>query len=524
MAEKFVILDRFVENNLPYWLVAKINPDKSSFSGIGNPDNYITEKVSDDIILDMLRNSPIGEDYKYFRKPTEKIVNGKPNNYAGDLVIVPCKRELSLQTFQNLCNLKIRYVLISIDRVNNKVIVYDRVGRKFILDGTKSSAGSLMQLKRPSDSILVFKNLSDNSASNSNSTSKKPVKIPNLDNWWFNGLVFDKDHYLVLKRPSDKGAVDTSLHRYKANCELLSLIDRVSYQKLDEAITKYNNETSKFLSTYGDFNREPPSYGNYTDEDIDKALHPEKYKEEKIDGTISAGNKEKDKPINVLDAKVSDSNNIEKVADNNESEEDPEINKYYDSNGNCIDFDGLTAYLDKKRVEKLEKEKVKRKKAMRKPSIEVGISDAFRDVLDETEKRWVCISKNDLYTEMVFSMTERGTIDVPSSLIGYIPYKILRTLDGSSFEFREIGVDKNGVIQVEEVPITPKYVYLVELYSGSWKKYYLMQVNNDYKNRVKLQCLSDWVEKLDEIDLTSFTKKYVQWIGRKEFLRTSDWS
>ena len=51
-----------------------------------------------------------------------------------------------------------------------------------------------------------------------------------------------------------------------------------------------------------------------------------------------------------------------------------------------------------------------------------------------------------------------------------------------------------------------------------------MQVNNDYKNRVKLQCLSDWVEKLDEIDLTSFTKKYVQWIGRKEFLRTSDWS
>ena len=161
---------------------------------------------------------------------------------------------------------------------------------------------------------------------------------------------------------------------------------------------------------------------------------------------------------------------------------------------------------------------------MRKPSIEVGISDAFRDVLDETEKRWVCINKNDLYTEMVFSMTERGTIDVPSSLIGYIPYKILRTLDGSSFEFREIGVDKNGVIQVEEVPITPKYVYLVELYSGSWKKYYLMQVNNDYKNRVKLQCLSDWVEKLDEIDLTSFTKKYVQWIGRKEFLRTSDWS
>src|SRR5699024_7421679 len=249
---------------------------------------------------------------------------GKPNNYAGDLVIVPCKRELSLQTFQNLCNLKIRYVLISIDRVNNKVIAYDRVNKKFILEGTKSSAGSLMQLKKPSDSILVFKNLSDNSASNSN--SKKPVKIPNLDNWWFNGLVFDKDHYLVLKRLSDKGAVDTSLHRYKANCELLSLIDRVSYQKLDEAITKYNNETSKFLSTYGDFNREPPSYGNYTDEDIDKALHPEKYKEEKIDDTISAGNKEKDKPINVLDAKVSDSNNIEKVADNNESEEDPEIN------------------------------------------------------------------------------------------------------------------------------------------------------------------------------------------------------
>ena len=68
MAEKFVILDRFVENNLPYWLIAKINPDKSSFSGIGSTDNYITEKVSDDIILDMLRNSPIGEDYKYFRK------------------------------------------------------------------------------------------------------------------------------------------------------------------------------------------------------------------------------------------------------------------------------------------------------------------------------------------------------------------------------------------------------------------------------------------------------------------------
>ena len=212
MAEKFVILDRFVENNLPYWLIAKINPDKSSFSGIGSTDNYITEKVSDDIILDMLRNSPIGEDYKYFRKPTEKIVNGKPNNYTGDLVIVPCKRELSLQTFQNLCNLKIRYVLISIDRVNNKVIVYDRVNKKFILEGTKSSAGSLMQLKRPSDSILVFKNLSDSNASNSN--SKKPVKIPNLDNWWFNGLVFDKDHYLVLKRLSDKDAVDTSINRY----------------------------------------------------------------------------------------------------------------------------------------------------------------------------------------------------------------------------------------------------------------------------------------------------------------------
>lgn len=229
-------------------------------------------------------------------------------------------------------------------------------------------------------------------------------------------------------------------------------------------------------------------------------------------------------PENILDIKQTDGNTDNFSDTQPEVEVDPELNKFYDSNGNCIDFFGLSAYLDKKKLEELEKNAKRLEDKMKKPSIEVGIAEAFHGVLDSTEKRWVCISKNDLYEELVFSMTERGTIDVPSSLLDQVQYKILRTMDGSSFEFREIGIDKDGVIQYEEVKLTPHYVYLVELYKENWKKYYLMQANNEYKNRLKLQCMSDWVEKTDSLDFSIFTKKYIQWIGRKEYLRVSDWS
>lgn len=205
-------------------------------------------------------------------------------------------------------------------------------------------------------------------------------------------------------------------------------------------------------------------------------------------------------------------------------ENDPEINKYYDANGNCIDFDGLAAYLDKKRLEQQEKESEKRISSMEKPSIEVGIAQAFKGVLDEKERRWVCINKNDLYEELVFALTERGAIEIPTSLFDTVKYKILSTLDGSSIEFKEVGIDDKGVPQFEEIPIVPNYIYLVEIYRNNWKKYYLMQVNGNYKDRVKLQCLSDWAEKTDDVDFSMFIKKYKQWVGRKEYLRTSDWS
>lgn len=205
-------------------------------------------------------------------------------------------------------------------------------------------------------------------------------------------------------------------------------------------------------------------------------------------------------------------------------ENDPEINKYYDANGNCIDFDGLAAYLDKKRLEQQEKESEKRISSMEKPSIDVGIAQAFKGVLDEKERRWVCINKNDLYEELVFALTERGAIEIPTSLFDTVKYKILSTLDGSSIEFKEVGIDDKGVPQFKEIPIVPNYIYLVEIYRNNWKKYYLMQVNGNYKNRVKLQCLSDWTEKTDDVDFSIFIKKYKQWVGRKEYLRTSDWS
>ena len=205
-------------------------------------------------------------------------------------------------------------------------------------------------------------------------------------------------------------------------------------------------------------------------------------------------------------------------------ENDPEINKYYDANGNCIDFDGLAAYLDKKRLEQQEKESEKRISSMEKPSIEVGIAQAFKGVLDEKERRWVCINKNDLYEELVFALTERGAIEIPTSLFDTVKYKILSTLDGSSIEFKEVGIDDKGVPQFKEIPIVPNYIYLVEIYRNNWKKYYLMQVNGNHKDRVKLQCLSDWAEKTDDVDFSIFIKKYKQWVGRKEYLRTSDWS
>lgn len=231
------------------------------------------------------------------------------------------------------------------------------------------------------------------------------------------------------------------------------------------------------------------------------------------------------KPENVLNIKDTD-NTVKKTQDKKQehAENDDELSKYYDSNGNCIDFDGLSAYLDKKRLDKLNNKSNSIEEKMERPSIEVGISDAFKGVLDETEKRWVCITKNDLYEELVFSLTERGILDIPSTLLDQIEYKILRTLDGTSLEFKEVGIDKNGVIQYEEIAVTPQYVYLVELYKNNWKKYYLLQANSDYKNRLKIQCLSDWVERKDSLDFSIFIKKYTQWIGRKEYLRTSDWS
>ena len=233
-----------------------------------------------------------------------------------------------------------------------------------------------------------------------------------------------------------------------------------------------------------------------------------------------------EKPDNILDIKHIDNSDYTDRSkdDNTNSTTDAELDQYYDSNGNCIDFDGLSAYLDKKRLEDLDNKDKDINKKIEKPSIEVGISEAFKGILDETEKRWVYINKNDLYEEMVFSLAERGILDIPSTLLDTIKYKIIRTLDGTSLEFREIGTDQNGVIQYEEIEVTPQYVYLVEFYKDNWKKYYLLQANSLYRNRLKVQCISDWVEKKDELDFSIFIKKYTQWIGRKEYLRTSDWS
>ena len=489
--DNFVIIGETSNTNEWVLAVSKLGTEKIEYKRVNKAD-----------LIKSLRYKGILEDY-LFIDDCDDFGNTKHTKiYVADTRHL---HVLSKVDTKEKCSINTNYVLLSVNSTkqgkNAKTAILLELSTGRLLQAKINTMGTLGLRFRIGNDIVIPNNI-----------------------WLDDKGNFKDNHYL--------------------NCVHSNSLEDISigvYDKTVQVIMNFNKYTDTELRNENiDISVEAHKEETHNEEKVEVLEKVEAPKEEKTPEkfetpeNLKPDNEEpkqehQEKPNNILNIKDTDhevihGQNIVDNSDNSDTDDtDDEINKYYDSDGNCIDFDGLSAYLDKQKAIQNMKDAEKKREAMAKPSIEVGISEAFKNVLDTNEKRWVCITKNDLYTELVFSMTERGTIDVPSSLIGYIPYRIIKTLDGGSFEFREIGTDKNGVVQMEEIEKTPEFIYLIELYNGSWKKYYLLQVNGNFSNRVKLQCISDWVEKTDDVDFSIFTKKYIQWIGRKEYLRISDW-
>lgn len=219
-----------------------------------------------------------------------------------------------------------------------------------------------------------------------------------------------------------------------------------------------------------------------------------------------------DKPVETVDESENAVNKPDKSEDKTEEPEDNseepedktedtanEMDRFYDSNGNCIDIEGLMAYLDSKQIEKQLEE-------TNKIDSKSNLADILNKDTDLYQTYEINISKLDAYKDMLGILSIYDTITLDKEL-SHKCLVIDDIVSGSTVKYIESGIDKDGVVQVNAENVPLNVIYICYVSNNGHKKYYLMHENQDVST-VKIQCISDTMKDYDYFNTNEFRQKY----------------
>lgn len=192
---------------------------------------------------------------------------------------------------------------------------------------------------------------------------------------------------------------------------------------------------------------------------------------------------------------------IDKSSETADKTEDTanEMDRFYDSNGNCIDIEGLMAYLDSKQIEKQLEE-------TNKIDSKSSLADILNKDTDLYQTYDINISKLDAYKDMLGILSIYDTITLDKEL-SHKCLVIDDIVSGSTVKYIESGIDKDGVVQVNAENVPLNVIYICYVSNNGHKKYYLMHENQDVST-VKIQCISDTMKDYDYFNTNEFRQKY----------------
>ena len=176
-----------------------------------------------------------------------------------------------------------------------------------------------------------------------------------------------------------------------------------------------------------------------------------------------------------------------------------EMDRFYDSNGNCIDIEGLMAYLDSQQIEKQLEE-------TNKIDNKSSLADILAKDTDLYQTYEIKISKLDAYKDMLGILSVYDTITLDKEL-SHKCLVIDDIVSGSTVKYIESGIDKDGVVQVNAENVPLNVIYICYVSNNGHKKYYLMHENQDVST-VKIQCISDTMKDYDYFNTNEFRQKY----------------
>lgn len=207
--------------------------------------------------------------------------------------------------------------------------------------------------------------------------------------------------------------------------------------------------------------------------------------------TIDKTEEPEDKPVETADKPEDTADRSEDTAN--------EMDRFYDNNGNCIDIEGLMAYLDSKQIEKQLEE-------TNKIDSKSSLADVLNKDTDLYKTYDINISKLDAYKDMLGILSIYDTITLDKEL-SHKCLVIDDIVSGSTVKYIESGIDKDGVVQVNAENVPLNVIYICYVSNNGHKKYYLMHENQDVST-VKIQCISDTMKDYDYFNTNEFRQKY----------------
>lgn len=229
-------------------------------------------------------------------------------------------------------------------------------------------------------------------------------------------------------------------------------------------------------------------------ETIDNAEEPEDIPEDTADKTEET----EDRSVETIDESGETADKPDETADKPEDTAN-EMDRFYDSNGNCIDIEGLMAYLDSKQIEKQLEE-------TNKIDSKSSLADVLNKDTDLYQTYDINISKLDAYKDMLGILSIYDTITLDKEL-SHKCLVIDDIVSGSTVKYIESGIDKDGVVQVNAENVPLNVIYICYVSNNGHKKYYLMHESQDVST-VKIQCISDTMKDYDYFNTNEFRQKY----------------
>ena len=220
--------------------------------------------------------------------------------------------------------------------------------------------------------------------------------------------------------------------------------------------------------------------------------------EDKTEELEDKSDKPEDKPEEPEDKPEETEDKPEEPADKPEDTAN-EMDRFYDSNGNCIDIEGLMAYLDSKQIEKQLEE-------TNKIDSKSSLADVLNKDTDLYQTYDINISKLDAYKDMLGILSIYDTITLDKEL-SHKCLVIDDIVSGSTVKYIESGIDKDGVVQVNAENVPLNVIYICYVSNNGHKKYYLMHENQNVST-VKIQCISDTMKDYDYFNTNEFRQKY----------------